>query len=255
MRCLPRNAIVTGVALACLSVVDAAQATILTFTQTGAPNQSPYSTTLAAYGDNVDSTTQIAGPLTFSYGQGNDFTPNIELGYSHVAVGGNNGPISYLDGVWSNPVNYLHAFSGSRHFFTFTPDIPQMGVVLNSTVIDLYTGIGQPVNSSITWNIRAFTNVGAILATGTETGWTNGENRLIDFGGTTHYGTTVLEFVLNSVGTGSVGIDDLNFDQIALLPEPGMLSMSLLGAAVLIGHPFRRRRSSAAACQYEIPAS
>ena len=213
-----------------------------------APTPASYTsieTVFTDYGDSVSSTSVVSVPnsTTYTYGEGNGFTPNINLEFSHDPTGGNLGHLTYTDGTWSDPVNYLHTAPGSRHFISFTPDATY-GVQLNSFLIDSYSSTSNRVD----WNIRDLSTSGTILASGFETAFTGGANKTANLGGLTNFNTTVLEIILTDISNGEIGIDNINFDQVsasvATVPEPSAFLLLSLSALGLMGHIRHRRPRS-----------
>jgi hypothetical protein len=70
-----------GVAMLCTLIVIPAQATILTFANSGVLD---WSAIPGAYGDNVNSTSVVIDGVTWSYSQGFDWTPNVTVDYRTV---------------------------------------------------------------------------------------------------------------------------------------------------------------------------
>ncbi len=235
----------------CLSLLAAAfavtatasWATVLTFhIEDGSgfqpsPNTQFFDTTLAAYGDNVSSTSNaIGGGFIGFYGIGNGFTPNVVVDYT-LSPNANH-QTAYQDGIWSGGVDYLDAGSQSdwHDYFTFTPD-SFFGVRVNS--FDLFTYAGAPLeNQGVTWTLFGGSTNGTVLATGSLIVSNNPNQgvQTILTGLSGFYSGEVVLDIHNTSGSGTqLGLDNLNFDQV---PEPSTVVCVSLGGMVLL---WRRR--------------
>jgi hypothetical protein len=222
---------------------SSAEATILQFEMTPFPGDTivAYEGPYASYGDNVTATSMPGPGVTYHYGMGNGFTPNITVDYTsspgpnsdHSAFGAQAG--------WSDPVDYLRYQDGTTYWWTFTPTGGH-GVDINSFAIDIYAGGGQ-----INWNLRQDTTTGTIIDTGVETALTQaGPDRIVNILNGAYYGTTVLEITISGTGNfGNIGIDDLNFDQLVIpAPEPTTGLLLAIGGLGLMTARKRQSRGS-----------
>ena len=234
-------AILFVVAIGAVVQGPTAEATVLQFEMTPYPGDTivAYEGPFASYGDGVTAL-NMPGPggRTYHFGMGNGFTPDITVDYTsspepdsdHSAFGAQSG--------WSDPVDYLRYVDGSTYWFTFTPS-GAAGVDINSFAIDLYEGVGQ-----IDWNLRQDTTTGTIFASGTETGLTKaGPDRIVNIANGAYYGTTILEVTISGTNTGgNIGLDDLNFDQLAVpAPEPTTGLLLAFGGLGLMAMRKRKR--------------
>src|SRR5262249_9140662 len=140
-----------------------AQATVLTFDTGGNGSlQSTYSD----YGDNVNNFTVGA----YSYGQGNFFTPDVQLAYTS-GPGGGCGHLTDNNTNWgvNTPVDYLSGVDGKVFWFAFTPGAG-WGVQINS--FDIVKDGGESVEDltpTVSWVLRQDNTSGASLGFGSET--------------------------------------------------------------------------------------
>lgn len=223
-RCLCGAAV-----LSVLLLPRPAAATILTFTiddRFGNPSDS-LETVFPNYGDNVTSTNMLDGGFTYSYGQGNAFTPNISLSYSD-SLGGipaNWQLMAYRDSIWPS-VAYLPGGAGVSYYYTFTPD---SGVAVQVNSFDVF-GYTASLSQSIQWFLHQDTVSGTVFDSGsTSAGLSYGSPVLVTTAGSSYQGTVVLEILHDTGNLGELGMDNLNFDQVVAVPEPS--TVALLAAA------------------------
>jgi hypothetical protein len=215
------------------TAASAAQATVLTFqvSGTGFRTTNAFLGALATYGDNVNSTVQTPPGQTYNYLEGNGFTPNIVVAYDRDAVG--NLHFSHDDdGLWPTGVAYLQDFNSNptdKFWITVTPD-PGLGVSVNSFVLRGYNGN----NFNASWQLRQDSLVGALLDSGTVSGTSLAT---VTPAANSYFGNLVLVFTDNANGN-ILGLVNLNFDQVAPVPEPSTLALLGLG---VIGLAVRTR--------------
>jgi hypothetical protein len=224
-----------------LALPGAASATVLTFEiLTGATPVGFRSleTEFGAYGDNVASTSTLNGGYTFNYLEGNGFTPNVVVGYSHIPAAGGLGQHHYnTEGDWADSVDYLHFEDNALFSIVLTPDAGY-GVNLESFMLDLYT-IAPEGGVDFTWTARADHDAGAVLASGSLLDVQLPNDEQTATVNASHTGKIVLHLSFTNAGFGGiVGIDDLSFTQFAI-PEPASLALLAGGAAVML----RRKRT------------
>lgn len=234
-----------------LVVAPSAQGTILTFniddpTSSGVRSVD-INTSFSDYGDNVNSLTQTSGGNTYNYEQGNAFTPDVTVAYS---VGSDAVAVKYYRddpddaaAKWTD-VTFLNGSNIStterKFFFTFTPNPlnPLLGVRVNSFDLFRYTA-SQSMEAS--WTLYRDTIGGSVLDSGvTGTFDTTDEAPLvITTAGKVYQGTVILEIHHTLGPGGQFGMDNLNFDQLVLVPEPASVVL-LFGGAIILGMRFRR---------------
>jgi MYXO-CTERM domain-containing protein len=208
-------------AAALLAATGAAQATVLTFETISQLGPSAGGT----YGDRVTG----AGP---GLGTAGGPTPNIVLDFVPTST---SFPFSVYASGYSGLVSALgHNSFNIPGYVQLTPDAG-WDVVLTSFDIGAWGGASYP-DSRI---------------------------QVVDTAGTVHFDSGVFTFPGNTVRSylpepirsslplrlvvqdfGDLGLDNLQFSQVATVPEPGTWAMWLAGAAVLGG--LARRRSSPA---------
>jgi hypothetical protein len=223
-----------------------AHATILPFTITGGPASGDFMP--QAYGDRVSSITQTAGLATYTYQQGNGWTPNVEVGYGFSFTGSPtasdlalNGARYWNDNEWQG-VFFTRGVGTSTVFYdvTFTPD-SGFGVLVNSFQIDDYANFRS--GHTVRWTVfRDFIGSPNILATGTsvvgaDTTVGNSDNLTVLTGlSAAHFGTVILRFEHVAGSGNDLAIDNINFDQVVPTPSAAVVAgLGLIAAG-------RRRR-------------
>jgi hypothetical protein len=204
-----------------------AEATILTFEINNEGSDIPMP---PSYGDNVNSLSDG----NFNYLEGNGFTPDIVLGYS-----ASSGAIKYYsDSEWGD-VAYLNSLSGSAYprnfWFTFTPDAGY-GVDINSFTLDPY----ESASNTVDWAVYAGSVGGSPLASGSESFSSNTDVTVSDW--TPASGAIIMQISQTAGGNDVLALDNLNFDQVVIVPEPTSAALLLLAAAGGALLSRRRRR-------------
>jgi hypothetical protein len=214
-----KHTILPLAALAGLAIATSANATVMTFEDLGTSVAIP-----DTFGDNI-----AAAETGISVSNGT--TPNIDLTWD--------GSWSfYNDATWS--AAYLSGYGvGNKHDLQFTPDAG-FGVLVDSFVFDDYANYGNPTNK-FNWFLYEDSDVGALIASGTET-TADGDNLTVNTGMATAYaGTVLLRIEEHSDGVGGTwdqALDDISFTQQAI-PEPSSAALLGLGGLALI---LRRRK-------------
>lgn len=216
-------------------LATSAQATILTFDLDPAvPN---YGDIPESYGDNVNAASDVVG----SYFMGNGYTPNVTTDYSTWKISTDTVAYNNLD-FWTTGYGDLTnvAFSvvSGDHFaeVTFVPE-PGWGIRLNSFDMAGYSYSDHPgsqvriLDGSSNTILIDYLPVTILGAGGTHSTFTPG---------LTHNGPLSIRFGYNDW---NVGIDNINFDQVAVVPEPEAYVMLLAGLG-LVGFIVRRRKHS-----------
>lgn len=215
----------------------AASATILPFTIAGGPANGDFMP--QAYGDRVSSITQTAGSATYTYQQGNGWTPNIDVGYGFSFTGSPtasdvalNGPRFWNDSEWQG-VFYTRGVGTSTVFYdvTFTPDAG-VGVLVNSFQIDDYASFRS--GHTVGWTVyRNSVAPGNVLASGistvaADTTSGNADSLTVLTGlSTAHFGTVILRFDHQAGSGNDLAFDNINFDQV--IPSPSAAALAGLG--------------------------
>ncbi|MCC7193520.1 MAG: PEP-CTERM sorting domain-containing protein [Phycisphaeraceae bacterium] len=219
-----------------------AHATILNFEITPNVNNQSFEGVHAGYGDNVNSlSTPGGGGSTYNYLQGNAFTPNLVVDYSH-STGAGLGHLTYKQSpVWPDLLDYLDLKDGYSFYWTFSSAGNAYGAKVNSFLVETFSSYGGGGPATVNWWLRANSTGGTVLYSGTLSNLPIYSDVTVNTGMTGfHYGgPLVLE--VNFSGTnnwGAIGIDDLNFDENPV-PEPASLFILGLGAAASLK---RRRR-------------
>ncbi len=177
------------------------------------------------YGDRVAS----AGPDAnlHVYGEGNGFTPNVEVLYDSELEGWfyyNEPPPPPPSNEWHGVLAgfYLHEVVRDMILpITFTPDTG-FGVIVNSFQLDDYKGYdrvgeGFPANHHVDWTIyKDSVGPGNVIVSGGVDVIADGPNVLVNTGMTAaHFGVVIFEFTHTLGAWDDVAVDDLNFDQVA----------------------------------------
>jgi hypothetical protein len=250
MKTTALTSILAFLFVAAIGAIRSAEATILTFNIRNAANTSPapdgfLTTTLSGYGDNVSTTTQAVGGLTYNYNISNGTTPDITVDYAVSAqVAANGGYFKYYGNDGFSPENaFMHDPStpvADRHFYiTLTPATGQ-GVTLNS--FQVY-GYRTSVTHTINWSVRAGTISGTILDSGsvTTTGSvTNPPLSTVTPAATVYSQVIVLDLHHSAGGAGALFFDNLSFSQTAV-PEPTSYFLISVGS-LAFARVVRRRR-------------
>lgn len=233
---------------------EVAQATILTFDVRQANDVSlaangSLETTYATYGDAVSSTSQNVGGFNYHYGQGNGFTPNINLSYSKGSAAERFEVHLEAPGWGSQQIAYPLALSSQngsandRYFFNFSP-VGASGVKVNSIDLVDYNGT---LTYSGTWTVyKDSVSPGNVLSTGvfaTSAGNMVGNPYVLNTGSAPYFGDVILEIRRSSGARGNFGFDNLNFDQVEVVPapEPASVTLLCLGSIVLLRRAKRLR--------------
>ena len=203
------------------------QATILTFDIAG---MSSYSDIPTAYGDSVTSLTNG----TFSYGQGNGFTPNITVDYATRAT--SNGSIlsNNLD-WWStgygNLTNVAFPITSAGHFGEVTLT-PGAGFAVKLNGFDL-AGYFQNDHSGQT--IRILDDLGVLQEftsfTVVGVGPSHSPFSFTDL--VSRSGSLRIQYAFNDW---NVGIDNIHFEQVSPVPIPGAILLYGAGLAGLAAY-------------------
>jgi hypothetical protein len=248
-----RSAFLAACCVSSLFVANA-KATILTFDVRQANDVSlaangSLETTYAAYGDGVTSTSQNVGGLNYHYGQGNGFTPNINVSYSKGSAAQLFEVHLEAPGWGSQQIAYPLALSGQNgtandlYYFNFSP-LGASGVKVNS--IDLVDFNGTLTYSG-TWKVYKDSVLpGNVLSSGsftTSAGNMVGNPYVINTGSVEYYGDVILEIRRSAGARGNLGFDNVNFDQVDIVPapEPSSAALLALGALVLVRRVKRQR--------------
>ncbi|WP_292918430.1 PEP-CTERM sorting domain-containing protein [Nitrosomonas sp.] len=209
-----------------------AQATILTFDLDPAlPN---YGDIPATYGDNVNAASDAVG----SYGMGNGYTPNVTTEYrtwqiSTNTVAYNN--LDFWDFNYGDLVNVAFSVSSAGYFaeITLVPE-PGWAIRLNSFDLAGYSKIDHP-NSQV--RILDGTSNTVLIDYSPVTVLGSGGTHSTFTPGLTYAGAISIRYGYNDW---NIGIDNINFDQVAAVPEPETYAMLLAGLG-LLGFMVRRR--------------
>ena len=202
-----------------------AQATILTFDIGGMSN---YGDIPSTYGDNVTSTTNGS----FSYGQGNGFTPNITVDYATRFVSTGNIETNHLD-WWNtgygNLTNVAFPVSSSDRFGEVTLT-PGAGLAVKLNGFDL-AGYNQGDHPGQT--IRILDDQGLVLEFTDFTVLGAGPSHSpFSFTDLVSNGPLRIQYAFNDW---NVGIDNIHFEQVSPVPLPGALLLFGAGLAGLAG--------------------
>ena len=202
-------------------LATSAQATILTFDLDPAvPN---YGDIPGNYGDNVNAASDAVG----SYLVGNGYTPNVTTDYRTWQISSDTVAYNNLD-FWATGYGDLTnvAFSvvSGDHFAEITL-VPESGwaIRLNSFDIAGYYITDHPgsqvriLDGTSNTILVDYSPVTILGTGGTHSAFTPG---------LTHEGPLSIRFGYNDW---NVGIDNINFDQVAVVPEPETYAMLLIG--------------------------
>ena len=212
-----------------------AHATILTFDLDPAvPN---YGDIPGSYGDNVNAASDAVG----SYLVGNGFTPNITTDYRTWQISSDTVTDNNLD-FWATGygdlTNVAFSVTSSNHFaeITLVPE-PGWAIRLNSFDVGGYYITDHPssqvriLDGTSNTILVDYSPVTILGTGGTHSTFTPG---------LTHEGPLSIRFGYNDW---NVGIDNINFDQVAVVPEPETYAMLLAGLG-LVGFMARRRKQN-----------
>lgn len=235
IRCLLTAVLLAGIA-------GSAQATVLTF---DLPGFLDWADIPNSYGDRVHPDAQDG----FGYGQGNDWTPNVRVGYRTLSGSGRGTTLyRHLD-LWTREygdlTNVAYAVNDQSTAELFLVPDAGYGVRLNSFDLALWLPAEidlQPVP------VRFYDGQFRLL----NEMWINLEgdhpNHVTINPDLTWKGILRIQFGEDW----NVGIDNINFDQVALyspgvlsmsaVPEPGTAALGGLGAFGLVGLAWRCRR-------------
>jgi hypothetical protein len=248
-----RFAVVAVCTVTTCFVAACAEATILTFEVRKADDVSlaangSLETTYATYGDAVNSTSQNVGGLNYHYGEGNGFTPNIDLTYSKGSAAEKFEVHLEAPGWGSQQIAYPLALSSQNgtandlYYFNFSPTMGS-GVKVNSIDLVDYNGT---LTYAGTWALyKDSVAPGNVITSGaftTSVGDMVGNPYTIETGAAGYLGDVVLEIHRTSGARGNLGFDNVNFDEIEYVPAPEPASFALLGlGTILLVRRFRRR--------------
>ncbi|MDP3279705.1 MAG: PEPxxWA-CTERM sorting domain-containing protein [Nitrosomonas sp.] len=212
-----------------------AQATILTFDlDPGVPN---YGDIPGSYGDNVNAASDAVG----SYLVGNGYTPNVTTDYRTWQISTDTVAFNNLD-FWATGygdlTNVAFSVTSSNHFaeITLVPE-PGWAIRLNSFDVGGYYLADHPssqvriLDGTSNTILIDYSPVTILGTGGTHSTFTPG---------LTHEGPLSIRFGYNDW---NVGIDNINFDQVAVVPEPETYAMLLAGLG-LVGFMARRRKQN-----------
>lgn len=205
-----------------------AQATILTFDLS--PSVPNYGDIPGTYGDNVNAASDAVG----SYSMGNGYTPNVTTEYRTWRISTDTVAYNHLD-FWDfnygDLVNVAFGVSSSDHFaeITLVPE-PGWAIRLNSFDLAGYSKIDHPnsqvrildaATETVLIDYSPVTVLGAGGITGTHSTFTPS---------LTFAGPISIRYGYNDW---NVGIDNINFDQVTVVPEPETYAMLLAGLGLL----------------------
>ena len=214
-------------------LATSAQATILTFDLD--PSVPNYGDIPGSYGDNVNAASDAVG----SYLVGNGYTPNVTTDYRTWQISTDTVTDNNLD-FWATGYGDLTnvAFSvvSGDHFaeITLVPE-PGWAIRLNSFDVGGYYITDHPssqvriLDGTSNTILVDYSPVTILGTGGTHSTFTPG---------LTHEGPLSIRFGYNDW---NVGIDNINFDQVAVVPEPETYAMLLAGLG-LVGFMARRRK-------------
>lgn len=216
-----------------------AHATILTFDLSPAvPN---YGDIPGAYGDNVNAASDSVG----SYFMGNGYTPNITTEYRTWQISTNTvvyNNLDFWDFNYGDLVNVAFGVSSANHFaeITLVPE-PGWAIRLNSFDLAGYSRIDHPnsqvrimdaANETVLIDYSPVTVLGAGGITGTHSTFTPNLT----------YGNAIsIRFGYNDW---NIGIDNINFDQVTVVPEPETYAMLLAGLGLLGFMAYRKSQNA-----------
>jgi hypothetical protein len=225
--------------------IASTQATVLTMdVRTGGgagtfvSNGSSLSTlNTAGYGSSVTASDlagfQTSGSFKNYYGSAGGETPNIVTSWSDSL----SNYILYNDANWPKVI-YPAADTPNSLFVTFNPS-PTFGVTLTSFTLRNYNGVG---NSNGGWRVRDTTSGGTILTSATLLVNSGNPNPTLSIGYTGLADQTlVLEYYFTSGNAANVAFDNLQFSQIAEVPEPNSLILLSFGMTAFL--TMRRKRA------------
>ncbi len=216
-------------------LATSAQATILTFDLD--PSVPNYGDIPGSYGDNVNAASDAVG----SYLVGNGYTPNVTTDYRTWQISTDTVAYNNLD-FWATGYGDLTnvAFSvvSGDHFaeITFVPE-PGWAIRLNSFDMAGYY-IADHSNSQV--RILDGTSNTILVDYSPVTILGTGGTHSTFTPDLTHAGPLSIRFGYNDW---NVGIDNINFDQVAVVPEPETYAMLLAGLG-LVGFMARRRKQN-----------
>lgn len=218
--------------LAC-SLSTGVNATILTFDGATLENLAVFPTT---YGERVTTTDDLVN--FFQYGLGNGFTPNISISYTVI---GNTAGFSHEQLGYGDLTNVLtHSDFGVNGEIRLTPD-PGYEVRLNSFDVAAWTGDPQGTGSFPSSRVQILDVVaranlfdsGIFTAEFTAGRYTYPTGPISSASG--------LIIVLDNFG--DLAVDNINFDQVAVVPAPAGIWLLGTGVAAIW---LRSRRKAAA---------
>lgn len=216
-------------------LATSAQATILTFDLD--PSVPNYGDIPGSYGDNVNAASDAVG----SYLMGNGYTPNVTTDYRTWQISTDTVAYNNLDfwaGGYGDLTNVAYSVTNSDHFaeITFVPE-PGWAIRLNSFDMAGYN-FADHSNSQV--RILDGTSNTILVDYSPVTILGTGRTHSTFTPDLTHAGPLSIRFGYNDW---NVGIDNINFDQVAVVPEPETYAMLLAGLG-LIGFMARRRKQS-----------
>jgi len=225
------------VLLAMLLASASARATILTFDAKGISNNQPFP---VGYGDNIDATKVVSGDAAANtYGLGNGATPNVTVGFTPSAPFGSDAFSSfyyYSDADWPKVAELYTAPLGDNinvFEITFTPDAGYL-VQVNSFDLYDYPNYHNGEDHTVGWRVL---DGASVLASGSVTVPSTVSPTVVPVGSVMSNGfagTVVLELT-HSAGFGAdLGLDNVNFDQSAAVPEPSVIGLMATGLLVLL---------------------
>ena len=225
----------TTLAGAAVLLAASAQASVLTFDLN--PDVPDFGDIPGNYGDNVNAASDAVG----SYLMGNGYTPNVTTEYRTWQISTNTVAYNNLD-FWHTNYGDLskvaYSVTSADHFaeITLVPE-PGWAIRLNSFDLAGYSVTDHP-NSQV--RILDGTSNTVLIDYSPLTILGSGGTHSSFTPGLTYNGPLSIRFGYNDW---NVGIDNINFDQVAAVPEPETYAMLLAGLG-LIGFMARRRKQT-----------
>ena len=185
------------------------------------------------------------GPYTYTYGVGTEgFTPDISLTYSHQAGAGDGNSNYYDPGPtgFAGYVDYLHFKDGFDYWITFNPSAGH-GVQVNSFLLEMYNDPSfAGLTPLVSWSLLENNTSGSVLASGSTTLSLSNLSQSVTTSAASYAGPLVLQISFTGADNqGVVAIDNINFGQVATVPEPAAGLLFSCGALGLLFHACRRR--------------